>query len=125
RPKKYKTQKQWIAGALSREDKYFNLDAVKAVWFLDKKWDVNRSDFLVLLSIARRENRERGEEYEGCWPEVETIAKEVHISRPSVHRSLKRLEKKTLIDIEHGRGVSNTYKLGSWYTPKGREEDCD
>lgn len=77
--------------------------ALDAVW---RDLPVNHADALVLLVLADRANTD-GE----CWPSVSTIGQTARMTRKTVQRALRRLEKAGRVEtVLHGWGD------GPWIT---------
>ena len=60
--------------------------------------------------------RDRVDAQQKCWPSIKTIAADLHLSRSTVKRAIKDLEKASLIRKEphfrgNGSATSNRYYL--------------
>ncbi len=80
-----------------------SIDVMVEVW---KYAPVKGGDLLVLLCLADHAN-ERGT----CWPSIPTLAERSRLEERQVYRIIKNLERKGLIDIDHGEGS----RRGNWY----------
>ena len=85
-----------------------SFEAVNWAW---KQKDMTPWEKLVLLALADRHNPDHG-----CFPSLNKIVDDTEISRSTVRRCLKQLEKKGLITVQenmraNGSQTSNLYHL--------------
>jgi DNA-binding transcriptional MocR family regulator len=75
----------------------------------------DRTVKIILLLLANRASHD-GKDAGAAWPKLETLAREAEVSKSTVQRSLKRLEERGLIKIEHcfderGGQIASKFRL--------------
>ncbi len=82
-----------------------SIEVMSAVW---KHAPVKGGDLLVLLALADHAN-DRGM----CWPSIPKLAEKSRLKERQVYTIIGRLERKGLIDVDHGEGSrrGNFYRV--------------
>ena len=87
----------------SRRGRAMSLDAIRWAWMQT----VGRSSAkLLLLSLADRANEDHV-----AYPSIERLRRDTELDRKTVTAAIAYLESLGLLEIEHGNGIPNRYRL--------------